>query len=46
MYHLLKHCEAFRAESAVEYESKRRERELKQLTCHAQKLGYTLPQWP
>ncbi len=42
VYHLLKHREEFQAESAAEYEGKRRERELKQLIRRAQKLGYTL----
>ncbi len=42
VYHLLKHRVAFQAETAAEYDGKRRERELKQLTRRAQKLGYTL----
>ncbi len=46
VYHLLKHREAFKAESAGEYEGKRRERELKQLIRRAQKLGYTLTPTP
>jgi transposase len=42
VYHLLKHRVAFKAETADEYEGKRRERELQRLTRRAQKLGYTL----
>ena len=42
VYHLLKHRVAFKAETADEYEGKRRERELQRLTSRAQKLGYTL----
>jgi transposase len=42
VYHLVTHKEAFKEESAAEYEGKRCERELKQLTRRAQKLGYTL----
>jgi len=42
VYHLLKHRDAFQAESMVEYERKRRERELKHLTRRAHQLGYTL----
>ncbi len=42
VYHLLKMREAYREESAEEYDRKRRERELKHLTRRAQKLGYTL----
>lgn len=42
VYHLLKTREAYREESAEEYERKRRERELKHLTRRAQRLGYTL----
>jgi transposase len=42
VYHLLKHRVAFKAETADEYEGKRRERELKRLTHRAQKLGYML----
>jgi transposase len=42
VYHLLTHKEAFKQESTLEYERKRRERELKQLTRRAHKLGYTL----
>jgi transposase len=46
VYHLLKHRVAFKAETADEYESKRRERELTRLTRRAQKLGYTLTPVP
>ena len=46
VYHLLKHRVAFKAETADEYESKRRERELKRLTRRAQKLGSTLTPVP
>jgi hypothetical protein len=42
VYHLLKYGEAYEAESAEAYEHKRQERELRQLTRRAQKLGYTL----
>ena len=42
VYHLLKYGEAYAAESADAYEQKRQERELRQLTRRAQKLGYTL----
>jgi hypothetical protein len=42
VYHLLKYGEAYEAESADGYEQKRRERELRQLTRRAAKLGYTL----
>jgi len=42
VYHLLKYREAFNPESAAAYTCKRREREVKQLTRRAQKLGYTL----
>ena len=42
VYHLLKHRVAIKAETATEYEGKRRDRELKQLTRRAQKLGYAL----
>ena len=42
VYHLLKYSEAYEAENADAYEQKRQERELRQLTRRAQKLGYTL----
>jgi len=42
VYHLLKYGEAFVSEDAAEYEHKRQERELKQLTRRAKKLGYNL----
>ena len=42
VYHLLKYGEAYEAENADAYEQKRQERELRQLTRRAQKLGYTL----
>jgi transposase len=42
VYHLLKYGEAYEAESAASYEQKRQERELRQLTRRALKLGYTL----
>ena len=42
VYHLLKYGEAYEAESADAYEQKRQERELRQLSRRAQKLGYTL----
>jgi transposase len=42
VYHLLKHHEAFTAESATAYTRQRRERELKHLTRRASKLGDTL----
>jgi transposase len=42
VYHLLKYGEAYEAESADAYEQKRQERELRQLTRRAAKLGYTL----
>ncbi len=42
VYHLLKTREAYREESAAEYDRQRRERELKHLTRRAHKLGYTL----
>jgi transposase len=44
VYHLLKYGEAYQEESAVEYEQKRQERELRQLMRRANKLGYTLTQ--
>lgn len=46
VYHLLKNGEAYVAQSAGEYEEQRRERELRQLTRRAQKLGYTLAPAP
>jgi transposase len=42
VYHLLKHHEAFKEESAAAYTRQRHERELKHLTRRASKLGYTL----
>ncbi len=42
VYHLLKYGEAYEEESADAYEQKRQERELRQLTRRANKLGYTL----
>ena len=42
VYQLLKTGEAYREESAAEYDHKRRERERKHLERRAQKLGYTL----
>jgi transposase len=42
VYHLLKYGEAYETESADAYEQKRQERELRQLSWRAQKLGYTL----
>ena len=42
VYHLLKYGEVYEAESADAYEQKRQERELRQLSRRAQKLGYTL----
>jgi hypothetical protein len=42
VYHLFKHHEAFKAESATVYTRQRRERELKHRTRRASKLGYTL----
>jgi len=42
VYHLLKYGEAYEAESAAAYEQQRQERELRQLTRRAAKLGYTL----
>ncbi len=46
VYHLLKTGEPYREESAVEYDQKRQERELKHLARRAQKLGYTLAALP
>jgi transposase len=42
VYHLLKHGDVYEAQSAVEYEEQRRERELRQLQRRASKLGMTL----
>src|SRR5215213_4256306 len=42
VYHLLKYGEAYEAESAAAYEQQRQEREPRQLTRRAAKLGYTL----
>ena len=42
VYHLLKYGEAYEAESAAAYEQQRQERELRQLSRRAAKLGYTL----
>jgi len=42
VYHLLKYGEVYEEESADAYEQKRQERELRQLTRRANKLGYTL----
>jgi transposase len=42
VYHLLKYGEAYAAESAAAYEQQRQERELRQLSRRAAKLGYTL----
>lgn len=44
VYHLLKHGEAYEAESAETYDRNRQERELRALTRRANKLGYTLAQ--
>jgi hypothetical protein len=41
-YHLLKHCEAFQPESAVEYEAKQQERQLALLKRKAARLGMIL----
>jgi transposase len=46
VYHLLKTGEAYREESAAEYDHKRQERERKHLERRAQKLGYTLTAIP
>ena len=43
-YHLLKHGEAYEAESAETYDRKRQERELRALTRRANKLGDSLTQ--
>jgi hypothetical protein len=42
VYHLLKYGEAYEGQSAGDYEQQRQERELRQLTRRAQKLGNTL----
>lgn len=42
VYHLLKYGEAYEEEGADAYDQKRQERELRQLTRRANKLGYTL----
>jgi transposase len=42
VYHLLKYGEVYEAESAAAYEQQRQERELRQLSRRAAKLGYTL----
>lgn len=46
VYFMLLRGEPFREESAEAYEAKRKERELKQLTRRAQKLGFTLSPAP
>ena len=46
VYYLLKTGEPYQEESAAEYDTKRRERELKHLARRAQKLGYTLAPAP
>lgn len=46
VYHILATGEAYREESAEEYERKRREREIKQLQRRAQKLGFILAAVP
>lgn len=46
VYHLLKTREPYREESAGQFESQRREREVKQLARRAQKLGFTLSTVP
>lgn len=46
VYHLLTTHEPYQEQHAAEYEQKQRERELKQLTRRAQKLGYTLAPVP
>jgi len=46
VYFMLLRGEPFRDESAEAYESQRKERELKQLTRRAQKLGYQLAPAP
>jgi transposase len=42
VYHLLKYGEAYQEESAAAYEQQRQERDLRQLTRRAAKLGYAL----
>jgi transposase len=42
VYHVLKYGEDYQEETAEAYERKRQERELRQLTSRAQKLGYIL----
>jgi transposase len=42
VYHLLKYGEAYKGESAEQYEQQRQERERGQLERRAQKLGFTL----
>lgn len=42
VYHMLKYGEAYEEQSAAMYEEQRRQRELRQLTRRAQKLGYAL----
>ena len=42
VYHLLKHREAFMAESAADYEARLQQRELAQLKRKAAKLGMSL----
>jgi transposase len=46
VYHLLKTREPYREESVADYDRKRQERELKQLSRRAHKLGYTLTAVP
>jgi transposase len=46
VYHLLKYGEAYEAESAAAYEQQRREREVRQLTRRAAKLGFALAPVP
>lgn len=46
VYHLLRTGEAYREESAADYERQRRERELKHLARRAHKLGFTLAAIP
>lgn len=46
IYYMLLRGEPFREESAAVYEERRKERELKQLTRRAQKLGYQLAPAP
>jgi hypothetical protein len=42
VYQLLQYGEAYEEQSAAAYEEQRRQRELRQLSRRAQKLGYTL----